>query len=145
MPELDFIRSFVKIALPCAWIGLLATPAMCDKLYHVDGTVVEGKILKATPDEVRIETKYGTLTYNQSDLVKIERDADLAKQQATPKPSATPLNLAVQIPAGPVNPFAPPAAPALVQSVARLTSASLVPAAAPSHSPTPAAAATPAP
>lgn len=92
--------------------ALLAASATADKLHHSDGTVVEGKIVGEGPDDVRIETKYGTLTYEKVNLTKIERSSDGSKP-ATPTP--TPANYTNLIPAGPIDPFAPPKIVPLVQ------------------------------
>lgn len=65
-----------------------APPAKTDKLYHNDGTVIEGKIASETADNVKIDTKYGTFSYARTELAKVER-ADGTASGAT-APSAPP-------------------------------------------------------
>lgn len=85
--------------------------AYADRLYHNDGTTIDGKIQKVTESEITIQTKYGTFTYHKADLRKVERDAPAG---GTPTPMPTPvMNKAIAIPPGPVNPFEPPTVPPL--------------------------------
>lgn len=92
----------------CALVGGVFTaiwPAAAAKLFHNDGTVIEGKITAETPDDVRIETKFGVLTYQKTDLTRIERDVDPASR-ITPTPR--PLDYSSLLTTGPVKPQNPP-------------------------------------
>ncbi|MBX7245971.1 MAG: hypothetical protein K1X53_10770 [Candidatus Sumerlaeaceae bacterium] len=98
------------MAVLCAALALVTGMAGADKLYHSDGTVVEGRILEESPDVIKVETTYGTLKYDKVDLIKIERtppagSTPVAVVQATPAVKS----LAGMLPKGPINPFAPPA------------------------------------
>lgn len=137
------IRVMAKVAVGWAVGALIYSGAQADTLRHIDGTQVEGKIIYETPDEIRIQTKYGTLTYDRADLAKIQRSPAAGAAATAAAATPTPINLAEKIPAGPINPFAPPAVQPLVQFGARLTSASA--SAATPAAPTPAASPTAAP
>ncbi|MCX7717351.1 MAG: hypothetical protein N2111_02965 [Candidatus Sumerlaeaceae bacterium] len=80
-------------------------PTAAAKLFHNDGTVIEGKITAETPDDVRIETKFGVLTYQKTDLTRIERDVDPASR-ITPTPR--PLDYTSLVTTGPIKPQDPP-------------------------------------
>jgi hypothetical protein len=99
--------------LACLGFGLLCSSSFADKLYHVDGSIIEGQIVDQNADKILIKTKYGTLNYDRSDLVKIERSGSAGTQQTSGTASAGPMNLMQYIPKGPVNPMAPPQIPAL--------------------------------
>lgn len=92
-------------------MALCAAPLLGARLVHNDGTVVQGRIVNETPDDVRIETTYGVLTYQKSDLATIERDtaAPVVQRQTT-----APMDLSPLLPAGPINPMSPPSPPPLV-------------------------------
>lgn len=113
--------SRVIVAL-CAVVLLLGKAAKADKLYHTDGTVIEGKIQAETADKIVIETKYGQLNYDRADLLRVER-APTAVTVTTGTAAAAPINLMKYIPQGPVNPFAPPQIPILVTLAPRATGA----------------------
>lgn len=103
-------------AVLSALIGTAATrQAEAARIHHKDGTTVEGKIVYETPEQIRIETSYGTLNYPKEDLTKIERDGP-AGGVPTPR-----LNYTAVIPAGPVNPSTPPQVPPLVRFSSRST------------------------
>jgi hypothetical protein len=95
------IRHCVTVWILCA----LAWPGAAAKLFHNDGTVVEGRIISETPDDVRVETRFGVLTYQKTDLIRIERDVDPASR-LTPTPR--PLDYSSLVTTGPVNPDNPP-------------------------------------
>jgi hypothetical protein len=88
-------------------------PAAADRLYHTDGTVIEGRILSENANAVQIDTKYGKLNYDRSDLVRVER-SPTAVSVTSGTAAAAPVNLMKYIPQGPVNPLAPPQIPMLV-------------------------------
>jgi hypothetical protein len=90
-----------------------------DRLHHLDGSVIEGKILFESPQEVRIETKYWTLTYEKIELARVERGLD-ESTKATTTPAVTPVppDFSSFIPAGPVNPYSPPQAPSIAMAAA---------------------------
>ncbi len=111
------IKGVLRPGLCAACLIILgADPIRAARLFHNDGTVVEGHILGETPDDVRIETKFGTFTYPKAELTKIQRDA-------TPTPAPTPVdntppNFSTFVPREPVDPFAPPRVPLLFQAAA---------------------------
>lgn len=101
------------VATICAALLCIAAVAHADKLYHVDGTVIEGKIQTETADKILIETKYGRLNYDRADLLRVERSA-AAVSVTSGTAAAASINLMKYVPQGPVNPFAPPQMPLLV-------------------------------
>ena len=109
----------IAAALGCV-LGMWPFGAPADKLYHVDGSVIEGNVLMETEDEVKVDTKYGQLIYSKVDLTKIERDMP-REGVPTPAPAATPtpVNYATIIPAGPVDPFSPPVVPPIIEMIAK--------------------------
>ncbi|MGI8906835.1 MAG: hypothetical protein ACR2IE_10130 [Candidatus Sumerlaeaceae bacterium] len=99
-----------------AWVLVFAvssSSSFADRLHHVDGTLIEGRIIAETGEKIQIETKYGTLNYDRSDLVRVERTATAATTTSGTV-AAAPVNLMRYIPQGPINPFAPPQVPLLV-------------------------------
>jgi hypothetical protein len=109
----------ITVAIGCL-LCAIPSGALADKLYHVDGTVIEGNVLMETEDEVKVDTKYGQLIYSKMDLTKIER-AFQQEGVPTPPPAATPtpVNYATMVPAGPIDPFAPPVVPPIVEMMAK--------------------------
>ena len=129
MPKRDVnstnLRAQITAIVGCALLLALAPVAQAaDTIRHIDGTVVTGKITKETPDDVTIETAYGTLVYQKRDLVAIDREPPPeAKPKVTPTPTP---DISTVIPSGPVNPMAPPLVQPLVNRLPRSTSATLM-------------------
>ena len=100
---------FLYIAHTSIILCMLIPTAWGDSLKHVDGTLIEGTIVSETTETIRIETKYGVLTYPRSEITEIKRPFVATPTPApvvTPKP--TPINLMSTLPRGPINPFSPP-------------------------------------
>jgi hypothetical protein len=81
-----------------------------DRIFFSDGTMVEGRILEDRPEEVRIETKRGTFTFQRVDVRRIERAA--AKSSSNGGAAMTPFfDVHRTLPTGALNPAKPPQIP----------------------------------
>jgi hypothetical protein len=112
-----------------------------DRIFCTDGTVVEGRIIDENMEQVRIETRRGTFSYQRVDIRRIERAAAKATPSPTPKPTPF-FDINRVLPSGPLNPANPPKIPPLyTHAAAALRQAAL--AAQPPATPTAAPQSTP--
>jgi hypothetical protein len=115
-----------------------------DKIICTDDTIVEGKILSESPEQVVIMTRRGRFTYQRVDIRRIEREPP--KATPTPVPVVTPFyDIQKVLPSGPLNPISPPKVPQLHTFALSVIRQTLAAAAASTPAPTPdAGASTPA-
>jgi hypothetical protein len=92
----------------------LATTAPLERIETTDGITVEGRIISENPEEVVIQTRIGTFTYQRVDIRQIIRPTPVPPQ--TPAPQVTPFfNIQATLPSGPLDPLAPPRVPPVYQ------------------------------
>lgn len=115
--SLTDVRRAAAAGLAALFLAMVV-PCPAAKLTHLDGTVVTGRIVNETPDEIQIETSYGVLVYKTSELVNVERDA-LSTPVAAQGHTTVPLDYRQLLPTGPVNPFSPPVLSPLVHMAAQ--------------------------
>lgn len=87
---------------------LIINYAYCDELYHNNGKVITGQIINETEDKVTIYTdRYGKLTYEKVDLVKIVKSAGAENASAATSTSTQSQDQTAnqQKPADQQNPF----------------------------------------
>jgi hypothetical protein len=118
---LGFMRCPPAIVLVLFASALALAPSRClgDRLFHVDGTIIEGNVTKETDDDITIETKYGSLIYQKIDLSRVMRDGVVNVAPTTGPAEVKPKDYSTMIPPGPVDPFRPPQIPPIVQLAAR--------------------------
>ncbi|MHC4662285.1 MAG: formylglycine-generating enzyme family protein [Planctomycetota bacterium] len=63
-----------RLSMIALFVILLALPIAADTIHFKDGRVLKGKIIKETDKEVTIKLKYGEMTYQKTEIDRIERN-----------------------------------------------------------------------
>jgi hypothetical protein len=78
--------------LSCATLLVLLTIACAnvraETLELKDGTKVVGSVVSETDSDITLKVKFGTITYQRSDIKSIEKDGDIPAQAPAPKAAA---------------------------------------------------------
>lgn len=68
------------LAAGFALLFALAEPLVADTIYRKDGRKVDGEILEETDQQVIVKTKFGPVTIERSDILRIEKGLPLIEQ-----------------------------------------------------------------
>ncbi len=78
-------RKLLTVCLLCLFVVLLPQVLVADRVYLKDGTKITGKVIDKG-DKIEVETGYGRLTIDKSEISRIEKSTEPAPRQPATVP-----------------------------------------------------------